>query len=280
MTAIDFNWKAADGEEIFAREWRPEVPIRAAVALVHGLGEHCGRYEHVAGAFNQAGIGVVALDLRGHGKTPGIRGHAPSYDVIMDDIQHLLQETAQRYPGKPCFLYGHSMGGNLVLYYTLKRKPAITGVISTSPGLAVATPIPPVKNAMARLMHDLWPSFTLDNGLDLSGLSHDPEVAKKYSADPLVHGKISARLAVDMIDAGVWIREHAAEFPLPLLLLQGDSDRLVSPPATREFAEKAPANLLTFQMWKNGYHELHNEPEKDQVINVMIGWMEQRLDGV
>lgn len=267
-----FSWTSAKELNIFAQDWKPEGEINGAVALVHGLGEHSGRYQHVAQALNAAGYAMVGLDLPGHGQSGGTRGHS-SYDAIIEEIDHLLSETARRYPDKPIFLYGHSLGGALVLYYTLKKHPKLCGVIATSPGLATAEPVPASKLTLARIMAQLLPAFTMENGLDLANLSRDPVVAQIYQADPLVHPRISAKLGLDLLTKGEWMLAHAAEFPLPLLLAQGSGDRLVSPQATAAFAQAAPADKITYKVWEGFYHETHNEPEKQQVIQYMLDWL-------
>jgi alpha-beta hydrolase superfamily lysophospholipase len=277
MQQIEFSWKTKDGLNLYAKEWKPEGKVKAVVALVHGLGEHIGRYDHVAEAFGKAGYATVGFDQRGHGKSDGIRGYETSYDAIMDDITQNIQNARDRYPGLPVFLYGHSLGGNLVLFYALTRKPELKGVIATSPGLATAAPLSPVLKIMTNILYRLGPSMKIKNGLDLQGLSHDPQVAEKYTADPLVHPFISPRLALDMLNSGQYCVDHASEFPLPLLLMQGTADRLVSPRKTKEFAQAAPLSKITYKEWPDHYHELHNEPDKADVIKAMVGWMDQEL---
>lgn len=274
MIQSEFSWQSQDGLQFFGQEWRPESGARAVVALIHGLGEHSGRYQHVADYFTQHGLGVVALDHRGHGRTGGKRGHG-SYDAILDDIQHLIQEAEKRYPGLPVILYGHSLGGALVLYYALKRRPQVKGVISTAPGLIPAN-ASGGQIALAKIMSAIAPGFQIDNGLDVSGLSHDPETARAYTADPLVHPKISARLGLDLMQNGQWVIEHAAEFPLPLLLLQGSADRLVNPAGARQFAAGL-AGKVTYKVYDGWYHELHNEVEKETVLADMVAWIDQIL---
>ncbi|MHC1740894.1 MAG: lysophospholipase [Anaerolineaceae bacterium] len=277
MPQIEYSWKTKDGLNLYAKEWKPEGKVKAVVALVHGLGEHIGRYDHVAEAFGKAGYAMVGFDQRGHGKSDGVRGHEKSYEAIMDDITQNIENAKARYPGLPVFLYGHSLGGNLVLYYCLTRKPELKGVIATSPGLATAEPLPPALLAMSKILYHLGPSMQIKNGLDLSGLSRDPQVAEKYTADPLVHPFISPRLAMDMLNAGQYSIAHAAEFPLPLLLMQGTADRLVNPKKTKEFALAAPLSKITFKEWEGHYHELHNEPDKADVIQTMIAWLDQEM---
>jgi alpha-beta hydrolase superfamily lysophospholipase len=276
MQQIEFSWKTNDGLNIYAKEWKPDGNVKGVVALVHGLGEHIGRYDHVAEAFGKAGYAMVGFDQRGHGKSDGIRGYE-SYDNAMEDITRNIQNARDRYPGIPVFLYGHSLGGNLVLYYALTQKPELKGVIATSPGLATAEPLAPALLFVTKLLYRLAPSAKIKNGLDLAGLSHDPQVAEKYVADPLVHSFISPRLALDMLNAGNYCVEHASEFPLPLLLMQGTADRLVSPKRTKDFAIAAPLSKITYKEWEGFFHEMHNEPQKADVINTMIGWMDQEI---
>ncbi len=268
--------KTAAGTSIYTQEWVPDQ-AKAAVVLVHGLGEHSGRYAHVAGAFNRAGYAVLAMDLPGHGKTGGPLGHIPSYDLVMNLISQMVEEAKRRYPEKPVFVYGHSMGGNLVLYYGLKCNPEIAGIICTSPGLGTAEPVPAWKTLMGKLLYNMAPTMQMANGLDVTGLSHDQKVIDAYVADPLVHNKISTRLGIDMLSNGAWILAHAGEFPhIPLLLMQGSQDRIVNPALTKQFAEKTSADL-TFIMWEGGYHEMHNEPQKAEVIQTMTDWMDRHL---
>lgn len=277
MQHTEYSWTTKDNLKIFGQEWKPDGKVKGAIALVHGLGEHSGRYKHVAEAFAAAGFSLTAFDLRGHGKSDGIRGHAPSYEAIMSDISQNIELTKEHFPGVPVFLYGHSLGGNLSLYYCITKKPQIKGAIITSPGLGTAKPVSPVTLALGKLLYNLLPSTQLDNGLDRSGLSRDPEVEKKYAEDPLVHPKISARLALDMLNNGKFIIQNASEFPVPLLLMQGSDDQLVNAQLTKTFANAAPLSKVTYKEWAGYYHELHNEPEKAQVLKVMTDWLTQEL---
>ena len=277
MQQKEFSWKTKDGMNIYAKEWTPDGKVKAAIALVHGLGEHIGRYEHVAKALTDAGFAMVGYDLRGHGKSDGIRGFSTSNDAMMDDISQNIQTVKEHFPGVPTFLYGHSLGGNLVLYYTLTRKPEVKGVIATSPGLGVAKPLPAALTMVMNLLYKLAPATKINNTLDVTGLARDPEVVKKYTSDPLVHPFISPRLAKDMFANGDYCMAHAAEFPLPLLLMQGTADRLVNPVKTKTFALTAPLSKVTYTEYEGYYHELHNEPEKADVMKVMIGWLDQEM---
>ena len=276
MNRNEFSWKNARGLEIYAQEWQPDADPHGVVAVVHGLGEHVGRYQHVAEALNQAGYGVVGFDLAGHGKSEGTRGHT-SYDDALEDIDRLLKEAAERYPEKPRFLYGHSLGGALTIYYALKRRPALNGFIATSPGLVPGAPVPAIKLLLAQVMAKIKPDFTMDNGLEVSNLSRDTAVVQAYKDDPLVHGQISARLGLDLLTRGEWMQAQAKHFPGPLLLTLGDGDHLVSQHALRVFAEAVPEDKLTYKEWPGCYHETHNDLEKKLVLQTMIDWLDSHI---
>jgi acylglycerol lipase len=283
MTHIEFTRKAPDGQELFYQGWTPHGEPKAVVCLVHGLGEHSGRYSHVARALNDAGYALLGFDERGHGKTPGQRGVTPPFERSLDDIELLLDEAAARFPGAaaagPRFLYGHSMGGNLVLNYALGRKPNIAGIVATSPFLRPGFKPPAAKLAAGKVLYRLAPNTVMPNGLELAALSREPAVVQAYTSDPLVHDKMSARLGLDLIQQGEWALAHAAEFPpIPLLLVHGACDRLTSAPATEEFAQKVMAAgraKCTLKVWPDCYHETHNEPEKAQVLQYMIDWLDR-----
>ncbi len=276
MKTFESSWQNKDGIKFYEFGWEPDAKPKAVVGLVHGHGEHVGRYAHVGEAFAKAGYALVGFDARGHGKTSGPRGHTPSYDALMDDIADFLAQMQTRYPGLPRFLYGHSMGGNEVINFALRRKADLVGVISTGPWLKLAFEPPAMQVALGRMMNNVAPGFTQKSGLDTAALSHDPNVVNAYNSDPLVHNKISARLFVAVYESGLWALDHAAEFPLPLLLMHGAADKITSAAASRQFAERGGKNV-TWRAWDGLYHEIHNEPEKAEVIKVMIDWMDARL---
>lgn len=266
-----------DGVKLYTRTWLPETPVRAAVVLVHGLGEHSARYDHVAAAFNAQGIAVYGFDHRGHGLSPGVRGHIPSFEAVFGDIDDIIDEARKAQPGKPVFLYGHSMGGLLALDYGLVRKPDLTGVICTSPGLSTGEPVNGLKLLAGKAMYILVPTITMPNGLDVQNISHDKQVIAAYTSDPLNTFLVSARLGLDILNTGAWVVEHARDWSLSLLLMQGTGDHLVSPQATSRFAAGVPQNLVTYREWEGLYHELHNEYEKEQVIQAMVNWIDLRI---
>lgn len=276
MKTFETNWKTRDGLDIYGRGWEPDQAPKAVICLVHGHGEHVNRYAHVGAAFANAGYVLMGFDQRGHGKSAGPRGHTPSYDALMDDVADLLAQAGSRYPGLPQFLYGHSMGGNEVLNFVLRRKPILAGVIATGPWLRLAFQPPALQVTLGRLMNRIAPAFTQASGLDAEALSHDQKVVDAYVNDPLVHDKITARMFVELFGSGEWALTQAAQFPLPLLLMHGSADRLTSADASREFTRSGSANV-TLHIWDGWFHEIHNEPDQQEVFKMMIDWMNARL---
>ena len=261
---------------LLGRSWPVEAP-EGVVCLVHGLGEHSGRYAPLAAALNRAGFAVHAFDLRGHGKSGGKRGHAPSYESLLDDITSLLDDAEEKFPGTPLFLYGHSLGGNLVINYILRRAVArLAGAVATGPWLRLAFEPPAYKIWLARTAGRLLPALLQPSGLNPEFLSHDPEIVRAYVEDPLVHDRISSALFLGAYEAGLWALEHAADLPLPLLLMHGAADQLTSPQASEAFCRRA-GERCTFKAWDGLYHEIHNEPQKEEVYRTVIAWLENRL---
>jgi alpha-beta hydrolase superfamily lysophospholipase len=276
MSHAEFEWKAGDGLIIYAQAWEPEKTAKAVVCLVHGLGEHSGRYEYVAQTLNQGEYAVLASDLRGHGKTEGKRGHSPSFDAFMDDMAILLDEAAQRYPGVPCFLWGHSLGGVLVANYVLRRKPQLAGVVITSAGLRTSISNQKAKIQFAKIAGKIVPEMSMPTGLDAKQISRDPEVVERYVNDPLVHGVASLVMAKYTIEAIPWAYEHASEWALPVLIMHGDADAIAFVSGSEEFAKLIEQDC-TLKIWPGLWHETHNEPEKEQVLAYALGWLDSQI---
>lgn len=275
MKHVEYSWTTSDGLSIFAQSWAPDAALRAAVALVHGLGEHSSRYPWLVERLSAAGYAINAYDLRGHGRSAGPRLYAPSFEALMKDIDGHIDQTKQRFPGAPIFLYGHSYGGEQVLYYALRRTPPLAGVIASSPLLAPGTPPSSVKVKAGRLLARLFPAVVFPTGVPLESISRDPAVLEQTRRDPLYQDNgVSVRSGADLLDAGEWIRSQTW-FPLPLLLMQGTDDRHVSPRKTIEFA-KALSGEVTFKVWDGGRHELHNDLDRDTVIDFVLDWLAKR----
>lgn len=274
MESVHSSFTTPDGTQVFAQYWKPEAP-RAVLVTVHGLGEHSGRYAHVARFFAQQGIALYAYDHRGHGRTTGKRGHIPHYESLMEEVDLAVAEAAQTFPGLPQFLYGHSWGGNIVLNHLIRRQPRLKGAIATGPWLHIPK-VPALQEKMARLVNRIFPSLTQGNGLDIHHLSRDKAVVEAYKKDPLVHSKISVRLFVDCDAAAKYALAHAGKVSVPLLLMHGGKDLITLPSGSIAF-QKGLQGTHQFKLWDELMHEIHNEPEQMEVFGTMLRFLEAAL---
>jgi alpha-beta hydrolase superfamily lysophospholipase len=277
MTKLTFDLIDADGKKLHACKWIPDSDPIAVVALVHGLGDHIGRYELFSEFLNKNKIAVTGLDYQGHGKSRGKRGHVRSYDLLLSNIETLLIKARLEFNNTPIFLYGHSLGGNIVANYVLRHQSKeITGSIISSPFLELAFYPPEWKIRLAKILNGLWPSLTLSNELDPMELSHDPLVGKAYIEDPLVHEKISVSLYNNAINMGNWALENAELLNYPTLIMHGSEDRLTSHKASERFAKEA-GDLATIKIWEGLRHEIHNEKNKEEIMNFICDWIRKYL---
>lgn len=277
MKTFEWNWKSFDGLDMYSKGWAPEKEPKAVVCLIHGLGEHIGRYEHVGTVFTAAGYAMLGFDLRGHGKSGGQRGHAPSAGAFFTDIETFVREAGTRYPSTPRFLYGHSLGGLLTLSWAVTHKVEVQGLIVSSPGLRTAIHDQKAKLMLAKVLGSLAPTVTLASELETSALSRDPQVVKDYIHDPLVHNKITTGFG----KAGLVITDlafqNASRLAVPTLLAYCTDDKIAFPRGSEEFARLVPQGLITLKRYEGLYHEPHNEPEKAQVLNDYIQWLDTQV---
>ncbi|MBK6610641.1 MAG: alpha/beta hydrolase [Sphingobacteriales bacterium] len=279
MKHTEFSFIASDKVLTYAQTWQPEnnLPLKGAVCLIHGLGEHGGRYEHVARFFADNGYATLAVDLRGHGRSEGKRGHIKNWQILHDIISQGLAQCGQRFGVNSPFLYGHSMGGNLVINYVLQQLPNIKGCIVTAPWLEIVQPVPAIKIILSKFVNKILGAHTEKNDIDTNNLSRDAQIVAAYNNDKLVHDKISVRLFVEASKSAVYNLSNAPKLKTPMLLMHGTADKITSYTASERFAKNAPPHLLTFKPWPNYYHEIHNEPNEDKwaVLQTMLGWMEE-----
>jgi acylglycerol lipase len=261
---------------VFSRDWQPSGAPRGAIALVHGLGEHSGRYERVAARFTEAGYAVWAIDLRGHGQSPGARGDT-RFAPALEDIDALVARCGASGAGVPVFLYGHSLGALLGVLWLLERPAApVSGAVVSAIGLHSALREQAVKVRLARALGKLTPKMRLKSGIDPATLSRDPEVVEAYRRDKLVHDTASLGFALDGLETIDAIIARAAQLTVPLLLIHGGEDTVAYPSGARELAERAP-ELTTLRVYDGLFHEIHNEPEQEQVLTDVLAWLEPRI---
>ncbi len=276
MEAIkSIELKAKDGRTLKGYTWGDLGQAKAILVLVHGIGEHVRRYDHVAESIVARGMAMIGIDQRGH----GISGDKPaiigSSTALMNDITSVIDLARQANPSASIFLYGHSLGALEVLYYALTEEPQIKGVIATSPPLSTET-MTKVQITLIKLLGGILPNLTIPTGLDAAGLSRDHKVVTAYQADPLVHDKASTALGKFMYDGALYVLAHASEWKLPLYMAHGSADKICPISGSKAFFAKLSGDV-TFKIWEGLYHETHNEPEKEQVLATMLDWVEARI---
>lgn len=277
MAVTELSWKTSDGINIYGKKWETPLPIKAVICIMHGMGEHINRYDHVAEMFNNNGYTVIGCDQRGHGKSGGSCGHFPDFETFLNDVDALLKVASEHFPDAKKILYGHSMGGNLVVNYLLRRQPKIRGAILSSPYFQLAFQPSAVKLFIGKLLKGIFPALSMSSGLDSSAISKDANEVKKYNEDPLVHDKVSAKMGIELIETGQWAIDNAEKLSIPTLVYHGTADRLTSWEGSKAFAEKA-GELVTFVPLEGLFHETHNEPEKESVFKMLINWCNKVIE--
>ncbi len=250
--------------------------VKGFVILVHGFGEHSGRYqENLVPMLLEVGLAVFVYDNFGHGKSSGKRGHCPSYVALLRLLDEVLEKAKSMFPQLPHFLYGHSMGGNLVLNYALRNKTKLSGVIASSPYLRLAFQPPKWKMVFGRVMLNIWPSITLPSGLDPNGISRISQEVERYKADPLIHDKVSPMFSLPIIEAGEWAITNAPKLSVNTLLVHGTGDTIIDFNGTAEF--HGNSNATTLKLFEGGYHELHHDSCKEEVLLTIHNWLRAQL---
>lgn len=259
------------------RHWPGKGSTRASVLLLHGLGEHSGRYEAVAAEFTQRGFAVYAPDHMGHGESPGKRVFVEDFDDFLPAVRELRALIAETHPEVPCFLLGHSMGGLLAARLLLDDQDHYRGAVLSGPAFAAGQPPSALLLFVGRLIGRLAPGAGL-MALDVEAISRDPKVVAAYNNDPLVnHGKVSAGLAVAIFDTMERVNAGAGSIHIPLLVMHGDADTLAAPEGSQKFVEAVAADDKTLTRLPGLYHEIFNEPEGASVIAACADWIEARL---
>ena len=259
--------------EFSGQYWNPEI-TEAVIVLVHGMGEHMSRYEEsVIPHLIKNKFAVVSFDQFGHGKTNGKRGHCPSYEALLESIDLAIEKAKTLFPEKPIFLYGHSLGGNLVINYALRKNHKLKGVIATSPFLRLAFNPPKWKVTFGKLLLNIWPSLTMPSELELDAISRDKSEVKKYTDDPLVHDKVSPMFVFPVIEAGEWAIENANKLQIPMLILHGTGDRIIDYKGSEAFSQNTEKSSL--KLFEGGYHELHHDTCKEEFLKTILNWLDK-----
>ncbi|NER16357.1 alpha/beta hydrolase [Spongiivirga citrea] len=262
-------------KQIFAQSWSPDRP-KAVILLVHGFGEHSTRYaDFVVPTLVENEYAIFTYDNIGHGKSTGKRGDCESYEQLMAILNDAYDEVRERFVDLPVFLYGHSLGGNLVINYTLRIEPGVKGTIASSPYLRLAFKPPKWKMSIGKLFYKIAPSITLSAGLEVNHLTRDKAEVKKYENDPLVHDNVSPMYSFPIMEAGEWAISNADHLKTPMFVAHGTGDKVTSHKASEEFANGSPK--ATIRLFDGGYHEMHNDFHKQDFMDALITWMNKQL---
>ena len=271
-----------DGLALHLRVWPAGSPRRGVVVLVHGLGEHIDRYDHVAQRLNGLGFAVVGYDHRGHGRSPGQRGGMPADESLCADLGRVLYAARESFPG-PLVLIGHSMGGLIAGRFVaegLQPKPAawwrpVDALVMSSPALDPGTNA--VQKLLLSIVAPVLPNLAVSNGLKVDWVSRSPAVVKAYETDTLVHDRVTGRLGLFFARQGPAVIAAAPRWTTPTLLMWAGADRCVSPAGSAAFAAAAPRDVVTVREWPGLFHEIFNEPEQDDVLKAMTDWLAARV---
>lgn len=266
---------SADNVTVYTESWLPEGDARAVVVIVHGLGEHIGRYSHVAPKLVDAGYAVYGLDHHAHGKSGGEpRTYFHSFDQPINNLKQYVERIRSVHPGKKVFMYGHSLGSLITLTFALRYQSLLAGLILSGAPLAVETAQPKAMVLAATILNSLLPRFAVTPPLPSSTLSRDEAVTRAYDADPLVeHGNVRVRMGYQILSNSRYVKTHLNQLKLPLFIFHGADDRLCPPAGSQIVYDGAASTDKTLKFYQGLRHETHNEPEQDRVIDNIIQWL-------
>jgi alpha-beta hydrolase superfamily lysophospholipase len=261
----------------YYQAWLPDEEPKAVLLVVHGMGEHSGRYRNVANHFAPRGYAVYAFDLPGHGKTEGPRTYIEHFCDFSDNLQTFYQMVTGWQPGKPIFLLGHSMGGGIAAYYLLDHQDDFAGAILSAPTIKVGDKVTNGTIFMAKVLSKLAPKAGV-MAVDPEGVSKDPAVVQAYIHDPLVHhGKVTARLGAELLTGMMRITAEVGKISLPFIVVQGGDDVLVDPVGAKMLYEQASSADKTIRFYEGLHHEVFNEPEREIALQDVGNWLEAHL---
>jgi acylglycerol lipase len=277
MNHTEGNFKGVRNASIYYQAWLPDGKVKAVLFIVHGLGEHSGRYTNVVNRFVPSGYAVYGLDQIGHGKSEGGREQVERFEDFTDNLTIYYNMVKAWQPGKPIFLYGHSLGGLIGCYHLLDHQADFKGAVISAALVRVPANISPLTVTMGKMLSAIAPKAGVIP-LNAAGVSRDPAVVKAYEDDPLVfHGKTPARLSAEMLKAMMRITAEAGRITLPVFILQGSADKLVDPGDAQLLYDKVSSNDKTLRMYDGLYHEVHNEPEREMMFKDLEAWLKAHV---
>ncbi|HNT75512.1 MAG TPA: lysophospholipase [Anaerolineae bacterium] len=279
MAHQEGNFTTPDGLQLYTQSWLPENTLKAHLVMIHGIGEHGGRYANFAAWFKPLGYAVHTFDHRGHGKSPGQRGHINAWSEYRGDVGGFVAGAHDTRPDIPLFLVGHSLGGLIVLDYVLHGVSGLRGVVVSGPPLAWSAATPQWRVVASRVLARLAPRMAMPTGLDVNGLSHDPGVLEAYRTDPLVHGLATPAFAaaMDRTMRETMARADAWPSDLPLLIVHGGADPICPPEASARFFANVAARDKLRHVYPDFLHESFNEIGREQVLTDVQTWLDAHL---
>lgn len=278
MEHIDGTFKGACNIPIFYQAWIPDGEVKGVLLIVHGLGEHCGRYMNVVNHSIPLNYAIYGLDHIGHGKSGGDREYVKSFDDYTSTLHEYYNLVKSRHPDTPIFLLGHSMGGLVVTFYLLNYQSDIKGAVISAPLIKMPGSISRTTIALGKMLSVIAPKVGIGK-LDATGVSRSPEVVEAYDSDPLVfHGKTPARWGGECLKAMLYVTEHADQINQPFIVLQGEADKIVDPIGAKMLYGKASSADKTLITYPGLYHEIFNEPEREQVLRDVETWLSERIE--
>ena len=259
--------------------WQGTDASKAALFIVHGLGEHSGRYEEMADIFVENHFAVFAFDHRGHGRSEGKRGHASSLDQLIADVEQALMKCRSLFLDIPIIIFGHSMGGQIVSAFTQKMKSKeIAGAIISSTWFELVNPPPAWQMRLVNGIKRIIPNLTLSNKIQAKHITSVQTEVEHYKNDPLIHDRISFSLLNTLYHHGQRLLDEKKKIKVPMLVCHGDADKITSFQASKNFAE-VQADMKTFKVWQGSFHEPHHDREKKVVVRYYIDWISERILG-
>jgi alpha-beta hydrolase superfamily lysophospholipase len=270
------TFQGAGGLDLYLQIWQPVGALRGVVAIVHGLGEHSGRYPSLVSSLTANGFAVTTFDHRGHGKSPGLRGHVDSWSEYREDVHEFLRYTSSHFMHLPLFLYGHSLGALIVTEYVLFYPDGLSGLIVSGHPLRPTGAAKPHLIILAKFLSRYKPKFVIPLGLDPSALSRDPSVVEAYRNDPLIQTKVTARWGTEALAAVDRVRERAREIVMPILIVHGGADAINSPERSRELLDTVSSTDKSLHVYPGGRHEPHNDLEKEEAVADITEWISAR----
>lgn len=265
-----------EGQRLFKQSWQPEADRQACLVLVHGLGEHSGRFMNLVAPLVEQGVAVHSFDLRGHGRSSGKRGHIETWLEFRQDLNIFIEAIARSVDDVPIFLYGHSLGSLIVLDALIHLQLPLRGAIVSGVALDPAGVGTPLQMFTATILSKIWPSFSLETGLDPAMISSDPAVVEAYRADPLVHSRASVRFAVESLAAIERIQAGLGSIRLPFLLLHGEADELTTTKGAEQVMAEIGSEDKQLKIYPGIRHEPHNDLAAAQAAQDIAIWIQRR----